>query len=142
VGVEGGAERTVGGHHFARQPLDGLGDAIAIQGVARADMGGCEKVEELRVVVEHLLEVRYEPALVDGVTRKAAGEMIVDSALADALERDVDRLEQARVIAAKRAAPDELEDRGLRKLWCAAHSAVDRIDDAGDALREIVELGN
>ena len=37
-------------------------------------------LEQLRIVVGHLLEVRHEPAFVHGVTMKAAGELIVHAA--------------------------------------------------------------
>ena len=45
-----------------------------------------EQLEELRVVVEHFLEMRHQPALVDRVAREAAAEMIVNAAFADVVE--------------------------------------------------------
>ena len=39
------------------------------------------QLDELGVVVEHLLEMRDEPAIVDGVAGKAAAEVIIDAAL-------------------------------------------------------------
>ena len=53
------------------------------------DLG--HQVDEQRVVVEHLLEVRHQPALVDRVAREAAAEVIVDAALADVVERHAPR---------------------------------------------------
>ena len=53
------------------------------------------QVDQQRVVVEHLLEVRDEPALVDRVAREAAAEVIVDAALADVGERGVDGVRAA-----------------------------------------------
>ena len=49
-----------------------------------------QELEQLRIVVEHLLEMRHQPALVDGIARETAAEMIVDAALADALQRELD----------------------------------------------------
>ena len=60
--------------------------------VSRHDLG--HQLDELRIVVEHLLEMRHEPALIDAVAREAAAEMIVDAALRDMGERQVDRLER------------------------------------------------
>ena len=37
-------------------------------------------VDELRIVVEHLLEMRHQPLIVDRVARETAADMIVDSA--------------------------------------------------------------
>ena len=37
---------------------------------------------ELRLIVQHLLEVRHKPALIDGVAMKPAAEMIVHAAFA------------------------------------------------------------
>ena len=64
-----------------------------------------QQLEQLRVVVEHLLEMRHQPALVDRIAREAAAEMIVDAALADALERDARRSRRSarRRCAARRA---------------------------------------
>ena len=69
--------------HLARKPADRLGRALAEQRMPGARMRQRQQLQKLRVVVEHLLEVRHEPALVDRVARKAAAEMIVDPALAD-----------------------------------------------------------
>ena len=42
--------------------------------------------QQLRIVVEHLLEMRHEPALVDGIAGKAAADLIVDAAERHPLE--------------------------------------------------------
>ena len=52
------------------------------------------QLEQQRVVVEHLLEMRHEPALVDAVAGEAAAEMIVDAALRDMGEGVRHRFEQ------------------------------------------------
>ena len=56
------------------------------------DLG--HQLDQQRIVVEHLLEMRHEPALIDGVAREAAAEMIVDAALAMWVRVSVDRLER------------------------------------------------
>ena len=100
-----------------------------------------QQFEQLRVVVEHLLEMRHQPALVDRIAREAAAEMIVDAALADVVERDLDGGEVARFAGAQARAPEKLEQRGLRKFRRAARAAIDRIDDAAELARGVVELG-
>ena len=80
--------RRSSGRHLAREPLDGFLRARLNSGLPERCMRQRQQLEELRIVVEHLLEMRHQPALVDRVAREAAAEMIVDAALADALERD------------------------------------------------------
>src|SRR6185312_9872327 len=89
--------------------------------------------EQLRLVVQHLLEVRDEPLRVDRVTREAAAEMIVDAALRHAARpleerglRGVAEREPAR-------AREQLVCRARRKLRRAAEPAELRIA----ALREL-----
>ena len=43
--------------------------------------------QQLRVVVNHLLEVRHHPALVHAIAMEAAGELIVDAAVRHLFER-------------------------------------------------------
>ena len=45
---------------------------------------------ELGVVVEHLLEVRHEPALVGGVSVEAAAELVADAAIRHLVECEAD----------------------------------------------------
>ena len=45
------------------------------------------KLRELRVVVEHLLEVRHKPAGVHGIARETAAELVVNAAGGHALAR-------------------------------------------------------
>ena len=82
------------------------------------------QVDEQRVVVEHLLEVRHEPALVDRVAREAAAEVIVDAALADVGERGVDGVPRRLVAVADGAAPQQPEEAPLRELRRAREAAV------------------
>src|SRR5258708_4272418 len=99
-----------------------------------------QKLEELGIVVEHLLEMRHQPALVDRVARKAAAEMIVDAALADALERVLDQLEIALVAAAQSGAPDQLIERGIGEFRRSAQAAVRGVEGAAQPPGKAVEL--
>src|SRR5690606_1736369 len=133
-------------HGFAR--------ALAEQRISRALPGEREQRQKMRIVVKHLLEVRYEPALVHRVAGKAAAQMVVDAAFANARERVLDRREEpvgpdsawpgaARRVLSSRSlgrrplagAPDQLEGRGLRELGRAAQAAIERIERAEDACR-------
>src|SRR5688500_14961002 len=113
--------------------------------MAGARMCDREQFQELRVVVEHLLEVRHEPALVDRIPRKAAAEVIVDAALADVLQREQDAAEKCERRGARLAllgrrtlagAPQQFEQRALRKFRRAAQAPMLSVDRARDATRD------
>ena len=59
IGVEGCAERTLPGRHFAREPGDGFGRPAAEECVAGALIGDAEQFKQKGIVVEHLLEMRH-----------------------------------------------------------------------------------
>ena len=65
------------------------------------------QLEQQRVVVEHLLEMRHEPALVHAVAGEAAAEMIVDAALRDMGEGERHRLDRIGQSVAETGAPQE-----------------------------------
>src|SRR6202011_5981438 len=90
----------------------------------------------------HLLEVRHQPALVDRVAREPAAQMVVDAALTDAVEAELDQVEEGRLAAALAAAPEQFENRGLRKLRRALEPAVGAVDQAGESAGDAVQLGS
>ena len=79
---------------------------------------------EQGVVVQHLLEVRHEPPVVDRVAVEAASEQVVHPAGCHPVER-LDHHRAARVVA---AAEQELEHRGVRELRRAAPAAERRLE--------------
>ncbi len=74
--------------------------APAIKRLAAVLICDRQKFEELCIVVEHFFEMRHEPALVDRIARKAAAEMIVNSAFANMVQGDVDGREVTRLAGA------------------------------------------
>ena len=86
--------------------------------------------------------MRHQPAFVDRIAREAAAEMIVDAALAHALERVLDGLEKSRIAGTQASPPQHLQDRRLRKLRRAAQAAVDRIEHIADLPRGGVKLAH
>ena len=67
--------------------------------------------------------------------------MIVNTALADMVERDVDGGEITRLAGALPARQSSSNNAGLRKFRRAAGAAVNRVDDAAELARGIVEFG-
>ena len=84
VCIECRGEAAPIGNHLAQQPANRFADAqFGEQALVVApDMK--QQVEQLRVVVEHLFEMRHEPCLVGGIAREATADMVVDAALAHA----------------------------------------------------------
>ena len=129
VGIERGREPATLGDHLPLQPGDGLLDARLVQLAARLPIDLRHQVDEQGVVVEHLLEVRHQPALVHRVAREAAAQVVVDAALADVGERRVHRLQGRRMAVADGEAPQQPEVAPLRELGRpgkAAAAAIDR----------------
>ena len=80
IRVEAGVEPTFRRRHLAQYEHQGfLGDTSKRRVVGQlpgVDVGAHQQ----GVVVEHLLEVRYQPALVDAVAVEASPQLIVDAA--------------------------------------------------------------
>src|SRR5665811_2324493 len=126
IGVERGGKGPLRRDHFAGEPLHGLSRALAEKLLAAALIGQRQQLQELCVVVQHLLEMRHQPALVHRVARKAAAEVIVNAALTHAIQRMLDRLEKARIagcgnLGAPRRPP--LTGSNILPTCCAAASS-------------------
>src|SRR6185437_15326742 len=105
VGVEAAAEAAFRRQHLAHQPVDRLGDALGIKRASGVLPDERHQRDELGVVVEHLLEMRRQPARVDSVAGEAAARMLVDGALAHAVERMRYRVAEFRLAGALPRAP-------------------------------------
>jgi len=79
---------------------------------------------QLRVVVEHLLEVGHEPLAVDRVAVEAAPELIVDAAASHPGERVAHHLERARVPGAPPHPEHRLPGHRLGELRRLTEAAV------------------
>src|SRR5262249_28755999 len=123
--------------HLAREPCDGLRDTYLEQRLLRLAPNLRHEVDQKRIVVEHLLEVRDEPIFVDRIARKPSTEVIVNSALADVAQRGHDSLLCALITKADRAAPEQPEDVPLRKLRRARKATMLAVDRARDTRNEV-----
>src|SRR5205823_2172140 len=82
-----------------------------------------EREHELRLVVEHLLEVRHAPAGIDGIAVKAAADVIAHPALRDRTERSQDHVQGGLVSGPRVLAQQEQELAWPRKLRRVAEPA-------------------
>ncbi len=81
--------------------------------------------------------MRHQPALVDAVAREAAAEMIVDAALGDVSQRELDRRERIGETEAQPRAPQQIQELHLRKFRRAPDAAHHRIDRLHQAPRQV-----
>ncbi len=72
-------EASFGCHHFAQHPLATLAGNACEAFLSRNQVGLEVRGNQERVVVQHLLEVRDQPALVRAVAVKTAPELVVDT---------------------------------------------------------------
>src|SRR5579862_9606231 len=142
IGIQRSRKCPLCRRHFALEPFDCFKGTLAIERLAATPICDGEQLEQLRIVVEHLFEMRHQPSLIDRIARKTAAEMVVDAALANMIEGDVDGGEVALLAGAQAATPEQFEQGGLRKFRCAAGAAIDRVDDTAELPRRIVELGH
>ena len=108
--------------------LAGLSDALRIERVPGFLPHQGQKADQFGVVVQHLLEMRHQPARIGGVARIAAAEMIVDAALADRRQGAQDGVAIGLEARAFPGAPQQFEDPGLGKFGRGTDAAVERVD--------------
>ena len=77
-----------------------------------------------RLVVEHLLEVRHQPAGIDRVAVETAAEMVVDPARGHPVESDGCGLESCEIARPAVVAQEKLDTHRVRELRRAAEAAV------------------
>ena len=145
VGVLGGVEAALGGEQLALEVVeDGAGEF----GVAcRAGLAVQLQVQSWQqsVVVQHLFEVRHEPAEVRAVASEAAAEVIEDAAGGHLVRGEGGQLEGLDAAGAVVSGGDgeqelEVADVGeLRRRAEASPGAVDAPDEPGD--RGLEDLG-
>ena len=80
VGVLGGVEAAVGMRHVAQHVIEDVARDLGVAGLAADQIGIEIQLRQLRVVVEHLLEVRHEPFGIHRVAGEAAAQVIVNAA--------------------------------------------------------------
>ena len=140
IGVEGSGE-GVADAHLAHQPADRLTGASGECRIGPQRVDQRQQFKDLRVVVEHLLEVRHEPFGVGRVARIAAGEMIVDAAGVHRLEHGAQSFAEGRVAAAKHLVPEKAEDRRIGEFRRSREAAMNGIDRAQQRIADPGQIG-
>ena len=116
IRIEARGKAAVCGAQLARDELQGLLRHLAVARLTgqlpRMDVDA----RELRVVVEHLLEVRHEPDRVRGITCEATAQVVVDAARGHRIERPARHCQRPGITVLDVQAEQELDRHGLREL--------------------------
>ena len=87
----------------------GLGVDIALEGMHIV-------LQQLRVVIQHLLEVRHHPGLVNGVAMEAPAQVVVDATQSHLLQRHRGRFSGRMVAGARGYIEQQVDGRRMGKL--------------------------
>src|SRR5207248_6392523 len=123
-------EAALGMGHLALEPADRFGDALRVERIAGFLPDQSQEACQLGIVVEHLFEMRREPARIGRIARKAAAEMVVDAALRDRCQRADDGLTIGLAAGALPVAPQPFENDAFREIWSVPDAAIPRVDVA------------
>ena len=140
IGIQRARECALARAHLAQDPGHGLCRAGGEERLACLLPDMAKQVEKLGVVIEHLLEMGREPALVGGVAGEAAAQMIVDAALAHALHAQHDGGLHQQRLGSHVAAPEKLQHGTLRELRRAANATVVSVDLAQQSPGHVLGL--
>jgi len=139
VGVLGGIERAVRAREIARDVREHVTRGRGVLGAAGDGVALEVGVRDLRLVVQHLLEMRHEPLAIRRIAVESAAELIADPARSHRVElrfRHRARRGMARRIA-QPPAPQEIEVHDRGKLRRSSESAVHGVERGGKRIRAI-----
>jgi hypothetical protein len=114
--------------HLPAEPLHEPARALHPLRSRRDLLRLAEQVQQQRVVVEHLLEVRHPPEAVHAVAVEASAELVVDSPRDHPIQR-VERPVAQRDVAGAPPRPEQhCEIHRVRELGRAPEATLDRIE--------------
>ncbi len=132
VGVLGSVKGPARRRHLPAQISDRLLDHLPEPVVARQAPPVQVEPDEQRVVVEHLLEVRHQPAGVHRIAVEAATQVIVEPAGRHLPERMNHQIERIPILGPVVVAQQEIQRRRRRELRPVAEAPVDRVVEEGE----------
>ncbi len=112
---------------------------VSYNSLFRNQVGVKVELRELRLVVEHFLEVRHEPFGIHRVTREPAAQRVVNAAGGHAIAGVQHHARGFIVVKTLRAAQQQRWQAGLRKFRRAAESAVARVEHPLERIPRVFE---
>ena len=128
VGVLAGGEAAFGHPQLAQQVVERPRRGLEVAGLTRDLPGVHIHARELRVVVEHLLEVRDQPAGIRGVAVETAAKLITDTARGHRVKAPARNVQWALPAAGRVAPQQRLDQHRLRELGRASPASIDGIE--------------
>ena len=107
VGVLGGGETAARLLHLTKHKIENVARGVGIEAVVRDLVGLGVNDGKLRLVVEHLLEMRDEPRCTCRVAVKTATKLIVDAAALHRTQRVQGHVERVALTGASVIAKQE-----------------------------------
>ncbi len=133
VGVLRCVESACFVEHFGEEIADDLARRVRVPRLAEGAEAVDVEAKEEGVIVEHLLEMRDEPALVGRVTMEAPAEVIPDASRAHPIESARYLCGASFVLLEDAAAKHHIETHGVRKFRALPEAAV-LLVEAGEEL--------
>ncbi len=141
ISVQAGREGAAGHGHIAQQMVERRLDHLAVTRI-RGDLPGVQVGPgQLRVVVEHLLEVRDQPLRIGRIAGEAAAELVVDAARRHGVERSPRHVQRLDIAGAHEAAQEVLDGHRGRELRRATPAATGDVERLAERRRRGIEDG-
>ena len=135
IRVLGRVEPALWALHFAHDVVQhvfrDVAEEILAAGLIRFEI----QPRQQRVVVQHLLEVRHEPARVDRIAVEPAAQMVVHAALRHLAQRKGGHVQIAPPAGGVRRAQEQGEHERVGKFWSLADAAVFGVVVPGQRVR-------
>ena len=129
VGVQRAVEDAFRRGEFALHEGGGLLHHAPVQGIAGGLVGLGIELQELGVVIEHLLEVGRLPQAVGGIAGEAAAQLIVDAAHGHLVQGEPHLAQQRLVAGGQGIAEQEAPVAGQGELRGPVHAALAAVEE-------------
>ena len=130
-GEQAVVSRAVLNPHVAQHPGNRFAHADGIERTAGVEPGVGQQFDQQGIVVKHFFEMRRQPDGIGGVAGEAAAQVVIDAALAHAVQGNGNGLPEIPLAGPQPGPPQELEKRNLRKLGRPVGAAINPVNDAG-----------
>ena len=141
VGIFGGIKTTVWMRHVAQHVVEDVPRHRCVPRFAADEKRVEVKLRELRIVVEHLLEVRHEPFGIHRVAREAAAKLVVNPTRRHLVAHVQHHALRLLVVRTPGISQEQLRLAWLRKFRRAAEAAVARVVRFLEAQAGVLEHG-
>ena len=127
VGILRRIKSAAGMGHVAENVAKDVADHVGVPFLSADEIGVEVEVHQLRVVIEHLFEVRDEPLRIDGVAGEPAAQLIIHAAGGHAVAGVENHLDRFLILESNTLAQDEGRQAGAGEFGCVAEAPEARL---------------